>query len=84
MESNRKNLSLYFKWKAKKVNSLFSKIAHMTPKFFSSQKTNMGIKNAEFYADSKSVEMGEIKCFFRKFWAKTMLNLAKFEFSGFF
>ncbi len=47
----------------------------MTPKFFSSQKTNMGIQKAEFYADSKSVEMGEIKCFFQKFWAK---NHAKF------
>jgi hypothetical protein len=40
-------------------------------------------KIAEFYADSKSVEMGEIKCFFQKFWANTMINLAKLEFSGF-
>ncbi len=33
------------------------------------------MKNKEFYADSKSVEMGEIKCFFLKLWAK---NHAKF------
>jgi hypothetical protein len=71
MEFNRKKLGLYLKWKIKKVNSIFSKTAHMTPNFFfSSQKTNMGIKNAEFYADSKSVEIGEIKCLFRKLWAK--------------
>jgi hypothetical protein len=44
MDSNRKKLGLYLKWKVKKVDSLFSKIAHMTPKYFSSQKTNMGIK----------------------------------------
>jgi hypothetical protein len=47
----------------------------MTPKFFSSQKTNMGIENAEFYVDSKSVEMGKIKFFLRKLWEK---NHAKF------
>jgi hypothetical protein len=40
-------------------------------------------KNAEFYADFKSVEMGEIKCFFERYGQKTMLNLAKFECSGF-
>jgi hypothetical protein len=32
MESNRKKLGLYLKWKAKKVNSLLKKIAHMTKK----------------------------------------------------
>jgi hypothetical protein len=60
IESNRKKIGLYLKWKAKKVNSLFSKIAHMTLKILSSQKTNMGIKKLLFYADSNSVEMGEI------------------------
>ncbi len=40
-------------------------------------------KNAEFYADSKSVEMGEINVSFQSYGQKTMLNLAKLEFSGF-
>jgi hypothetical protein len=51
MESNRKKFGLYLKWKVKKVNSLFSKIAHMAPTFFSSQETHMGIKKAELHAD---------------------------------
>jgi hypothetical protein len=42
-----KKLGLYLKWKAKKVNSLFSKIAHMTKKI--SEKYQFGYKQMQTF-----------------------------------
>ncbi len=51
----------------------------MTPKSYSSQKTNMGIKKRRILCRFKSVEMGEINCFFGKLWAKTHAKFGRIQ-----
>jgi hypothetical protein len=57
----------------------YAKSAIMTPKFFFLKNINMGIKNAEFYADFKFVDAGFQKCPLQKLKAKNHEKMHKNE-----
>jgi len=79
MESNIKK-GLYLEWKDQSLGQLtFFKKSNITRIFFSTKKKQYEYQKAEFYADSKSVEMIVEKVFFISYGQKPCEILQKFS-----